>query len=317
METVDQAYLNSIYDIPLDAGSRVARAQDMGFPLSLTEEVNSEVFGNIKPNIVGDIMYHGAGRFGDIDTARPYDRFRGPGLYSPPIPRPDPATGKLPGLSGTMATYLAENPDFSSAWLYRGNEAAYLDDLEAGIADPSRFKEGAHIYPVAHNLSFDEIFDPVEPDHVAKVRSYIDRYTPPDQYRTIGSHGDTKSYMHDLLDTVALDGTFGDLEDPVMSKLIYGSGFDAFKVAETPIGSRYRQPGEGFPMGEHSIGELPASMNLGVYDPARIRSPNARFDPRLSHLRDLLAGGAAGGIALNEILANSDHQTDTDTGFRF
>jgi hypothetical protein len=50
--------------------------------------------------------------------------------------------------------------------------------------------------------------------------------------------------------------------------------------------------------------------SLAVFDPTRIRSRFARFDPRLAHLRNLSAGVA--GLGLANALAPAEYTANPD-----
>ena len=128
------------------------------------------------------------------------------------------------------------------------------------------------VYPVITKVK--NTFDYENPEHVEKVMDYIKNKSNPNDL--------SKSYKD--LEKSIKGGDWVNIETPVVQKAIKKSGFDSYHTSE-----------EG-------------QKNLAVYNPADIRSINAKFDPSKTKSKNILAGtaGTVGtGAALNQ---NDDTQ---------
>lgn len=220
MAAADQAYLSSIYDIPLDDASRMARAQEMGFDTS-------------RP------MYHAARA--DVDG---FD-----------LGRADTGTGQSMG-----RVWAASNPDALAPYELMGSDHSGLKlfsradykDISAGNARDVYASTGG---------------------------GFPDVVTPVSGGRPIPVSGNGKVKLDRSVDVFrALEN--GEVALPV-NRSTRGR---ASEYADDFVFKGVRDGGP-------AVGDIYATSN-----PADLRSVFARFDPRLSHLRNLSAG--VGGLAL-------------------
>lgn len=232
MAAADQAYLSSIYDLPLDEVSRMARAQEMGFD-------------------TGRPMYHAARA--DVDG---FD-----------LGKADTGTGHSMG-----RIWAAGNPDALAPYELMGSDHSGLKlfsradykDISAGNARDVYASTGG---------------------------GFPDVVTPVFGGRPIPVSGNGKVKLDRSVDVFrALEN--GEAALPV-NRSTRG------RASEYADDFAFRGVRDGGP----AVGDIYATSN-----PTDLRSIFARFDPRLSHLRNLSAG-VAGAAAVPFVLlgGSEDH----------
>lgn len=275
---MDESYLNRIYDLPLDPGSRVARGQEMGFPVSLSDtgavDIEDPLFHakRGRPNIPVDEA-----------LSDPLLQFQGPGLDAGmPEKRPH---GGWPEVSRFNTTFLTTDPDFADSWLN-------VNHLGTPQYDP-----GATTLKVTTNAN--RTWNPFNESHADAVRNAAHaanyRYMPGTQLN---------SELDRMVENTRRIGDWESIESPQHLKAMYDAGYDSFLTSERPIGTRYHSDlGDLFSEREEG---WQSAVNLGVFDPSQIRAPTARFDPRFKNSRWLTMGVAPLAYSLGEALSTPE-----------
>lgn len=289
----DPRYLSENYDLPMDPESRMARAREMGFDVDspMYHGTHSDEILAFDDSKIGlrDEGFYGSGHYFTPHSGEA--RYYGPnvGEYN--------LKGNFLDLSDRVGDKTLGDPEYFKWW---ANELDKIDMLDeptqiglSSLRDIDKYVDENISYALVDNADGSTgymamIADPTREPRVYKDKTYLDTIDTPfrprhhDQQVPLTKEEAKNRAKRKFIDEMQYSSKspFKGLENILysLSDYVRVGGKGPLELSEQASKAGY----DGIRVGDETV----------VFEPKNIRSPEARFDPRLKDLKNLTAGGA-------------------------
>ena len=290
LANADQAYLFDNYDLPMDVKSRMARAKEMGFDTDTKQfhGTSSDEFPSFEKDRIGSASDEG---------------FYGKGFYFVPYKGEASYYGKNVGeyflpKSKDILNLSNETNDFTfypieyfKQWNQKFEDLGVLDETQKKSFQAVKkldnyVNKNVKYLPLRHSDGTEGIIAKVDfpnkydPEYPREITSTLSAYDSRNMPKT------EEEALSDLKRQVIHETSF----NSELKKQFEGIGDTTWSISDY-IRSDWKIPEK---LSEKVAEKGYKGINVGdetvIFEPENIRKTDARFDPRLKHLKNLSAG---------------------------